>query len=636
MVTIDNGSTFTDGCLFADGRLHAVKVLTTPYDLMRCFIDVFRALARQVGLPNEAELLRRVEEVRYSTTSGTNALLVRRGSRVGAIVGPEGLPDLYGVRTANPELVDAILGDRVASLALGEASDEEADARILSAIRTLLGRGAQWVVVSLPSPRGAAEERRVKKRLLTLLPSHLLGAVPVLFSRELCADPDDARRTATALLNGFLHREMARFLYHADGWVREHHVSEPLRILRNDGGCGRVAKTTAVKTLDSGPRGGLAGGARIAAVAGRPRWVTLDVGGTSSDIGIVENGEPAIEPFGIVHGLRTSFSFPRLKTAALGGGSVFRVEAGAIRIGPESAGALPGPASFGRGGEDPTLTDAAFLLGYLDPATFAGGSIAIRLDLAERAVLERVARPLHLSDATAAARAMMEAFADCLAAEILRTCERFSYRPEETPLLAYGGSGPLVAAHVARCLGTPEWIVPETAACFSALGVGFVPLAHEQRAILPASTTAGEREAVLRELSARVERDMFGEGIPDASLRTVRAYGASRGREGPDPSVPAEELVLDVRLERPRKDPDVLVPQEAAARDDEAPTIRRVWIDGTFQEVPVVGVEARRRLGSGAGPAVLDSPWWTALVPPGFGWRAEPWGIRIFRETTNS
>src|ERR1051325_2007508 len=112
MVTIDNGSTFTDGCLLADGKLSTVKVLTTPYDLMRCFVDVFRGLAREAGLGSEAELCRRVEEVRYSTTSGTNALLVRKGVRVGAIVGPQAATDLYRLRRTNAALVDALVGNR--------------------------------------------------------------------------------------------------------------------------------------------------------------------------------------------------------------------------------------------------------------------------------------------------------------------------------------------------------------------------------------------------------------------------------------------------------------------------------------------------------------------------------------------
>ena len=199
---------------------------------------------------------------------------------------------------------------------------------ILPAIRQLLARGAQWIVVSLPEPWGARAERDFKRSHMKLLPGHLLGSVPVLYSREICADPDDARRTATAILNGFLHREMARFLYHAEAWVRDHHVAQPLRIMRNDGACGRVAKTTAVKTLDSGPMGGLAGAAALARISGESKLVTLDVGGTSSDIGVIDGDRPAFDLFGSVHGLPLSFSFPQLRTqrSAVGRYSGSRVE----------------------------------------------------------------------------------------------------------------------------------------------------------------------------------------------------------------------------------------------------------------------------------------------------------------------
>src|SRR5947209_13424346 len=152
MVTIDNGSTFTDGCLLADGKLSTVKVLTTPYDLMRCFADVFKSLAREAGLASEGELCRRVEEVRYSTTSGTNALLVQKGVRVGVIVGGNGNQDLYGIRRSNTALVHALVGDRVATYV---AVGEDEPGRILKPIRQLLARGAQWIVVSLPEPAGA-------------------------------------------------------------------------------------------------------------------------------------------------------------------------------------------------------------------------------------------------------------------------------------------------------------------------------------------------------------------------------------------------------------------------------------------------------------------------------------------------
>jgi N-methylhydantoinase A len=639
MVTIDNGSTFTDGCLLADGALTTVKVLTTPYDLMRCFIDVFRALAREAGLASEGELLRRVEEVRYSTTSGTNALLVRRGVRVGVVAGAEGTAELYGLRPANPGLVDALVGDRVVSYAVGEGPARDVDDRILPPIRQLLARGAQWIVVSLPEPWGARAEQEFKKSHMKLLPGHLLGSVPVLYSREICADPDDLRRTATAILNGFLHREMARFLYHAEAWVRDRHVAQPLRIMRNDGACGRVAKTTAVKTLDSGPMGGLAGAAALGRISGESKVVTLDVGGTSSDIGVVDGDRPAFDLFGSVHGLPLSFSFPQLRTAALGGGSLFRVEAGQIHIGPESAGALPGPACFGRGGNEATLTDAALVVGYLDAARFAAGAIALRTDLAAKAIEERIAKPLGLKDAEAGAAAMIEAFVDRLAAEVSVVLERRNWKPTDTALAVFGGSGPLLSCLIAERMGLRRVMVPPASSSFSALGVGFSELAHEYRALLAGPVTPDAWRGVVAELGQRADRDMFGEGVEREGCRVaMRArdeaggvhHALSDSREPPEWLRALKgRFALDYRLgvegsgraEFPRW----------AGNGARAETVseRRALVGGETRRVKVLDAGALG--GTVGGPCVLETPFWSAVVPAGWTVSETEYGLRLNR-----
>ncbi len=639
--TIDNGSTFTDGCLLADGKVWSVKVLTTPYDLMRCFVDVFRSLAQAAGLPNEAEMLRRVEEVRYSTTSGTNALLVKKGVRVGLIVGPEGVADAYGLHRQAPEVMDALVGDRVTGIHLGEAGSAELDGIILASIRELLARGAQWLVVSLPEPWGRQGEQEFKRRYMKLVPAHLLGSVPVLFSRELCADPDDARRTATAVLNGFLHREMARFLYHAEGWVREHHVVQPLRIMRNDGGCGRVAKTTSVKTLDSGPMGGLSGAAALARSCQVQRMITVDVGGTSSDIGVVEDGRPIVDLFGSVHGLPISFSFPALRTAALGGGSVFRVKERQIKIGPDSAGALPGPACFGRGGEDPTLTDAALLAGYLAPGRFAGGSIELRLDLAEKAVNEKISRPLDLAGPTAGAWAMIDAFATQLAAEIGRVLEKRSWSPAEVVLVPYGGSGPLLACLVAERVGLRQLIIPPASASFSALGVGFAELAHEYRTLLSCPAASEVWQHAIAGLRERTERDMFGEGVSGADgVGSKRLRNEANGVEhelSESASLPSAlassngRMVLDYRVTARGSGRSDFPSPERGHAQSVGDAERNAVMGGREARVRVVDAAGFSPGMSGAGPCVIESAYWSCVVPSGWKWADTDLGIRLSR-----
>jgi N-methylhydantoinase A len=639
MVTIDNGSTFTDACLLADGALTTVKVLTTPYDLMRCFADVFRALAREAGLPSEGELLRRVEEVRYSTTSGTNALLVRKGVRVGVVAGPEGTADLYGLRPTNTSLVDALVGDRVVGYVVGEGPARDVDDRILPAIRQLLARGAQWIVVSLPEPWGARAERDFKRSHMKLLPGHLLGSVPVLYSREICADPDDARRTATAILNGFLHREMARFLYHAEAWVRDRHVAQPLRIMRNDGACGRVAKTTAVKTLDSGPMGGLAGAAALARISGETKLLTLDVGGTSSDIGVIDGDRPAFDLFGSVHGLPLSFSFPELRTAALGGGSLFRVESGKMSIGPESAGALPGPACFGRGGNEATLTDAALIAGYLDAKRFAAGAIALRADLAAKTIEERIAKPLGLQGASAGAAAMIDAFADRLAEEVAFVLGRRGWKPADTALAVFGGSGPLLSCFVADRMKLRRVIVPSASSSFSALGVGFSELAHEYRALLAGPVSADTWRTVVEQLRERAERDMFGEGIEDGACHVtmrVRDEDGSADHAAPDSREPPESLravkghfALDYRIGVPGSGRSEFPRWAGNGARAEHAGERSALVGRETKSLRVLDAGALG--GRVSGPCLLETPFWSAIVPAGWNVEETGYGLRLNR-----
>ena len=640
MVTIDNGSTFTDGCLLADGTLHAVKVLTTPYDLMRCFADVFKSLARAAGLESEADLCRRVEEVRYSTTSGTNALLVQKGVRVGVIVGRAGEADLYGLKRSNTALIEALVGDRVATYEPGGSADtEEADNAILEPIRGLLARGAQWIVVSLPEPGGAEAERAFKRGHMRLLPGHLLGSIPVLYSRELCADPDDSRRTATAILNGFLHREMARFLYHAEAWVRDRHVAQPLRIMRNDGACGRVAKTTAVKTLDSGPMGGLSGAAALARLAGEQKLVTLDVGGTSADIGVVDGDRPAMDLFGSVHGLPLSFSFPQLRTAALGGGSIFKVENGKMRIGPESAGALPGPACFGRGGNDPTLTDAALLAGYLDAKRFAGGVIALRPELAEKVIDEKISKPLGLKGAAAGAAAMIDAFADKTAAEVAGVVSSLGWKPRDAALVAFGGSGPLLACLIAERAGFERILVPPASSSFSALGVGFTELAHEYRALGGGASVVASWGETVGALRGRAERDMFGEGVPVANCApSVRVRDEKNRQEHAtsDPKSPPKSLgtangrvAVDFRLALPGSGRSEF-PALSTNGGSTAPSGERAALVGReSKSLPVRDGSALASKTSG--PCILETPYWSAIVPAGWSAESVGFGLRLSR-----
>ncbi|HYA34500.1 MAG TPA: hydantoinase/oxoprolinase family protein [Candidatus Binataceae bacterium] len=636
-VTIDNGSTFTDGCLLAEDDILSVKVLTTPYDLMSCFAEVFKSLARAAGLANEAELLRRVEEVRYSTTAGTNALLVRKGVRVGVIVDSDAITSVYGLRTSDSQLIDTLLGDRVAGFPSGEMSASGIDRNLLDAVRVLLNKGSQWIAISLSGAAGATAERELKRRYMKLLPGHLLGAVPVLFSRELCADPDDARRTATVLLNSFLHKDMARFLYHGDNWLRERHVAQPLRIMRNDEGCGRVAKTIAVKTLDSGPVGGLLGASALAKPSGFNRALTMDVGGTSTDLGVIENMSPVRETFGAVHGLPMSFSMPALTTVALGGGSIFRVSGGKITIGPDSAGALPGPACFGRGGVEPTLTDAALVAGYLDKGRFADGAIALKSDAAEKTILEKIAKPLALKSALEGASAMIESFANSVADAIRATIVKRGWKASEITLVCYGSSGPMLAYLIAEKAELRHLVIPVECASFSALGVAFGDLSHEYR-WLSESDNASSWRNELTALAERAARDSFGEGASSwtTSLSVRDRSGSARTFANIEDAGSAlgrlnGTAVVDYRIASKGSTREAIPRPRNKGTGSTRSTTRDALVNGGVRAVEIIGADGLAEGENGHGPCLLESRYWSAVLGSGWKWKTTQYGISLSR-----
>ena len=248
LINIDNGGTLTDICVVDGEEVRYTKTLTTPFDLSRCLFDgLAKASALLYGEERMPSLLQSTDYIRYSTTQGTNALVQRKGPRLGLLVTDPALIGRLTVGPAQRELLDALVGDRWASVTL--AGDEALSAELVTTINDLAGRGASRLVVSIGGEAGPAEERRVRGLLLRLYPRHLLGAVPLVFSWELLGgDRDDIRRTWSSLLNAFLHPAMERFLFNTQQRLREQRTRRPLLIFRNDGGSSRVSKSSAIKT----------------------------------------------------------------------------------------------------------------------------------------------------------------------------------------------------------------------------------------------------------------------------------------------------------------------------------------------------------------------------------------------------
>jgi len=354
LVSIDNGGTLTDVCA-TDGvsTIHA-KTLTTPHDLTECFVKCLEALSEKiVGEVDLPKLVGMIDYIRYSTTQGTNAIVQRKGPRIGLLTDDDATTS--DAMNAAPALFEAFIGDRIRVLSSGAVTGDE-NAELVMAVSKLVSAGASRIVIAFSGAEAAAREKAAKRILYRAFPRHLLGAVPLLFSTELTRIGTLEQRVWTSIVNAFLHPAMETFLYNAENRLREHRARKPLLIFRNDGNSTRVAKTVAIKTYSSGPQGGVVGGEVLLKHYGIPNAVSIDIGGTTTDIAMFDDAAVAVAQSGHIEGAPVSIPLAAIESIGAGGGSIIRAEGGKILVGPESVGSAPGPACFARGGTKATMT----------------------------------------------------------------------------------------------------------------------------------------------------------------------------------------------------------------------------------------------------------------------------------------
>jgi N-methylhydantoinase A len=624
LINIDNGGTLTDVCVIAGDEVLYTKTLTTPFDLSSCLFDgLTKASAVVYGTERLAALLQTTGYIRYSTTQGTNALVQRKGPRLGLLISDPAVYAGLAETAEQRDLLAALVGDRYAAVDI-ESDDEALSSQLVRQINDLASRGASRVVVSVGGEDGASTEARLKRLLLRLYPRHLLGAIPLLFSWELAADRDDVRRTWSSVLNAFLHPAMERFLFSTENRLRGYRTRRPLLIFRNDGGSSRVAKSAAIKTYSSGPRGGLEGTRALARHYGIAHMLMVDVGGTTTDVGVVADGAVQTHRRGHVDDAPTSFQLAAITSHGVGGSSVIRLADGQLQVGPESVGAAPGPACFGLGGTDATITDVYMLMGILDPSTYLGGTLKLDPTRSTNAVEANIARPLGVELVEALAR-MEEAYLD-------RVAEALAAEPtlsSETVIAAFGGAGPMTICGAARRAGVRQVLVPRTAAVFSAFGIGFSDVSQHYEQPLQSTDAEAVGEAIAQ-LRQRAERDMFAEGVDlencELSVRLVV------GRDGDDLVQPVGEAAdvaqhvhegdlasLELSLVAPLPHVSIGVAEEVSATAALAAGTRTVRTrDGGSAELPVYTLLDQPRGAEAEGPAVIEGPFFTMRLPDGW------------------
>lgn len=500
-IAFDIGGTFTDLVLIdeSSGAIHLHKLLTTPADPAQASLQGIDEVSRQASV-TPAELGLAV----HGTTLVTNAIIERKGARVGLLT-TKGFRDAIEIGREQRYDIDDLfitfpepLVPRQRRLEIGERMSRDGEVlrparedELDDAARQLVEAGVESVAVCfLHSYRNGSHERGARDALRRVAPD-----LPVSLSCDVAPEIREYERVVTTASNAYVQPLIERYLGGLETELAARGFPGRLYLMQSNGGTSSIeaAKRLPITLLESGPAGGAMYAAHVGALIGRPDLLAFDMGGTTAKACLIQGGRPDIAPAleaGRVHRFKRGSGLP-IKAPVIdmieigaGGGSIARVNAlGLLQVGPDSAGADPGPACYGQGGSEATVTDANLVLGYLDPEYFLGGRMRLDRAASEEAVL-RLGRQLDLSPRRAALGVHRVVNENMAAAARIHIVEK-GCDPRHFALVAFGGAAPAHACSVARLLGAPEVIVPQAAGAASALGFLVSPLAFDLVRSLP-------------------------------------------------------------------------------------------------------------------------------------------------------
>jgi N-methylhydantoinase A len=667
-IGVDIGGTFTDLVMLdtRDGRLFNGKVLTTPHAPEQAVLEGVRGLLTQHGVAPA-----QVRHVIHGTTLVANALIERRGVPTGFLttqgfrdvqeIGTELRHDTYDLFMRRPDpLVPRHLRLEVTERLLPDGGIrtplDEAAARL--AIRRLRDDGVQAIAVCLLHAFvNPAHERRIAELVAEEAPG-----LAVCVSADLVPEIGEYERGSTTIANAYVLPVFARYLARLDAGLREAGVTGPLFLMLSDGGtvASEVAARHPIRLVQSGPAGGVQAARVYGEAAAAPDILCFDMGGTTAKAALIDAGQPArsldfevsrVDRFRKGSGLPLKVPVVEMIEIGAGGGSVARVDAlGLVRVGPDSASSDPGPACYGLGGTQPTVTDCDLLLGYLAPDNFLGGAMRLDVAAAEAAIGATLAGPLGLSPVEAAwavHETVNTAMAQAAAIHALEKARRI----EGYTLVPIGGAGPVHAVEVARKLGIARLVVPAGAGVASAFGFLAAPISFAllRGMVAPLATldldalrvTLAEMEAEGRALVAKAGADAAetrtrvamryaGQGyqveaeVTALDRDTIRAafeaeYLRLYGRT--EPGLPVECVGWRVTVSGPT--PRLDLASGAAPRGIAAKGTRRAWFGGAFVEAAVLDRAALKPGDVVPGPALIEERESTLVLPPGASARCD-------------
>jgi N-methylhydantoinase A len=554
IIGIDIGGTFTDIAALDtnSGKHTATKVSSTPKDFSKGFFNGVDKILRITGAP-PGDVLRLV----HGTTVATNAILEYKGAKIGIlttkgfrdtlIVGRELRTEMYSV-LFDPE-TPTFLCDRERILEIEERIDSQGniltplrEEAVIKAVDDLVKKhGVEAIVVSyLFSFFNPAHEDRTGQIIQERYPN-----VRISLSHKLNPRFREYERLVITAFDAYIGPVMERYIKKLEEGVRQHRINIVLQVMQSRGGITSATMCTEkpVVTLLSGLAGGVIGGKFIGSLCGRGNVITLDMGGTSNDVALIYRNKVHLSLEGKIGKYPCRQAMMDVNTIGAGGGSIAWVDpAGGLRVGPQSAGADPGPACYGWGGEEPTVTDASVVLGYLNPEYFAAGELNLNQELAKKAIQKRVATPLSM-DLEKAAAGIHRIVNNNMADQVRRISVYRGYDPRNFSLVAFGGAGPVAAGRLIQILGLKEAIIPPTPGVLSAFGLLAADIEHEEVVTYPAEASKvnpKDIEKILRRLEALCEQKREGVGISQTSLEVthsteMRYVGQSYELEVPFP-----------------------------------------------------------------------------------------------------
>ncbi len=543
---VDVGGTFTDLFLVSEESGSAqfrVKTPSTPSDPSEGVLNGVARICEEAGI-HVSEL----RNILHGTTVATNAVLESKGARVGLITTTGFNQILHLARSQTPGplagWIIMIKPDPPASLADAREAIERLDARgetvvpvdeaqVESIVRDLVESGVESLTVALINSyvNGAHEQQ------IGAIVERLYPGFPVTLSSDVLPEFREYERALTACMNSYVRPKVATYVEQLQSALGTMGATADVTILRSDAGLmtTREAMRNPIYGVLSGPSGGVAGALFIARQAGFDDILTFDMGGTSTDVSLCQNGQPTIGRETAIGQFRIKVPSVNVHTVGAGGGSIAHVPqlTKALRVGPQSAGAEPGPAAYGKGGEEPTVTDANVVLGHLPPSLLGG---EMTLDAAAaRAAVETIADAMGLASAEEAAEGMLAIVNENMAGALRLVSVQRGHDPRDFALIAYGGAGPLHANAVAKLMGSFPVIVPPAPGLVCAIGdlvADFRDEFAQTHIRLIGQASGAEVAGILDDLGARAQAWLTGEGIEEGARRISYVADMRYHRQG--------------------------------------------------------------------------------------------------------